>query len=34
MIPEYVKHPWGPYTIQSTIDQEFIDLLREKGDES
>ena len=31
---DYIKHPWGPHTIQSTIDQEFIDLLREKGDES
>ena len=34
MMPEYKKHPWGPHTIESTIDQEFIDLLKEKGDES
>ena len=34
MIPEYKKHPWGPHTIQSTIDQEFIDILLEKGNES
>jgi len=31
---KFNKHPWGPHTIQSTIDQEFIDLLKEKGDES
>ena len=34
MIPEYDTHPWGPFTIQSTIDQEFIDILLEKGNES
>ena len=34
MIPEYEVHPWGPFTIQSTIDQKFIDILLEKGNES
>ena len=30
----YVKHPWGPHTIESQIDQEFADILLEKGNES
>ena len=34
MISEYEVHPWGPWTIQSTIDQKFIDILLEKGNES
>ena len=31
---DYKVHPWGPYTIQSTIDQEFVDILLEKGNMS
>ena len=34
MKPEIDIFPWGPLTIKSTIDQEFIDLLKEKGDEA
>ena len=34
MIPKYEVHPWGPWSIQSTIDQKFIDILLEKGNES
>ena len=34
MIPEYRIVPWGPFTIKSTIDQEFVDILLEKGNES
>ena len=34
MISEYEVYPWGPFTIQSKIDQEFIDILLEKGNES
>ena len=30
----YVKHPWGPHTIETQIDQEFADILLEKGNES
>ena len=26
----YVKHPWGPHTIETQIDQEFADILLEK----
>jgi len=34
MIPEYRICPWEPFTIQSKIDQEFVDTLLEKGNES
>ena len=27
----YVKHPWGPHTIETQIGQEFADILLEKG---
>ena len=30
----YVKHPWGPHTIETQIGQEFADILLEKGNES
>ena len=33
MIP-YVRHPWGPFTIETQITQEFADMLLEKGNES
>ena len=31
---EYDTYPWGPWCIQSTINQEFIDILLEKGNEA
>ena len=30
----HVKHPWGPHTIETQIDQKFADILLEKGNES
>ena len=31
---EYDTYPWGAWCIQSTINQEFIDILLEKGNEA
>ena len=31
---EYKIQDWGPFTILATIDQEFVDILLEKGNES
>ena len=28
------RHPWGPYTIETKVEQEFVDILLEKGNES
>ena len=28
---EYKIQDWGPFTILATIDQEFVDILLEKG---
>ena len=28
------RHPWGPYTIKTEVEQEFVDILLEKGNES